>query len=102
MLWTLAGFLTALGLVLWIVGSVLDYVGIAVIGAALVLGTGAMVTDTGLEYRTGETRINETADQTSVQYEFSQTDTPQQLSLGGLWMLVGGLLMIQKLGETAL
>lgn len=100
MLWTLAGFITGLGLVLWIVGSVLDYVGIAVIGAALVLGTGAMVTDTGIEYKTGETHINETADETTIQYDFSETNTPQQLSLGGLWMLVGGLLMIQKLGDT--
>lgn len=102
MLWTLAGFITGLGLVLWIVGSVLDYVGIAMIGAVLILGTGAIVADSGIEYKIGETRINETADTTEIQYDFSEQNTPEQLSLGGLWMLAGGLLMLQKLGETGL
>ncbi len=100
MLWMLAGFLTTLGLVMWIVGSVSDYLGIAMIGAALVIGTGAMVTETGLEYQTGETRINESDNTTVVEKNYENINTPQQLSLGGLWMLFGGLLAIHQLNET--
>ncbi len=85
---------------MWIVGSVSDYLGIAMIGAALVIGTGAMVTETGLEYQTGETRINESDNTTVVEKNYENINTPQQLSLGGLWMLFGGLLAIHQLNET--
>lgn len=100
MLWTLAGFLTLFGFVLWIVGSVNEYVGIAMIGAAIIIGTGAMVTDSGLEYQTGETRIEESNNTTVVEKDYQSIDTPQQLSLGGLWMLFGGLLAIHQLNDT--
>lgn len=101
MLWTLAGFLTLLGFVMWIVGSVFEYVGIAMIGAAVIIGTGAMVTESGLEYQTGETRIEESNNTTVVEAEYDSIDTPTQLSLGGLWMLFGGLLAIHRLNETS-
>jgi len=100
-LWTLAGFLTALGFVMWIVGSVSEYVGIAMIGAAIIIGTGAMVTDGGLEYQTGETRIEESNNTTVIEKEYDRINTPSQLSLGGLWMLFGGLLAIHQLNDTS-
>lgn len=100
MLYTLAGFLTLLGFGMWIVGSVNEFVGIAMIGAAIVIGTGAMVADTGLEYKTGETQISESNNTTVVQHDYQSINTPQQLSLGGLWMLFGGLLAIHQLNET--
>lgn len=101
MIWTLAGFVTLLGLVMWIVGTVRGYLGIAVIGAVLVLGTGAIVANSGLEYRTGETRIQETANRTVVSNQYRTIATPQQLSLGGLWMLFGALLAIHSLNEVS-
>jgi hypothetical protein len=87
---------------MWIVGSVFDYMGIAIIGATVILGTGAIVASSGLEYKTGETRIEESTNKTVVSNEYSSIDTPRQLSLGGLWMLFGGLLAIQKLSDNAL
>ena len=47
MLWTVAGLLTAVGFGLWILGSVFDYVGIAMIGSVIILATGAMIANGG-------------------------------------------------------
>lgn len=101
MLWTIAGFVTLLGFGMWIVGSVFDYVGVAMIGAVIIIGAGAMVTDSGLEYSTGETQIQESDNRTVVEENYQSIETPQQLSLGGLWMLFGGLLAIQKLNDVS-
>jgi len=100
MLWQLAGFVTLFGFAMWIVGTVRGYTGVASIGAVLIIATGAMVTNDGLEYRTGETHITESTNKTVIQDDFERIDPPQQLSLGGLWMLIGGLLMIHKLNEV--
>lgn len=101
MLWTIAGFVTLLGFGMWIVGSVYDYVGVAMIGAVIIIGTGAMVTDSGLEYSTGETQVQESDNRTVIETQYESIDPPQQLSLGGLWMLFGGLLAIQKLNDVS-
>jgi len=100
-LWTLAGFLTLFGFGMWIVGSVFEYIGIAMIGAAIIIGTGAVVADGGLEYETGETRIEESNNTTVIEKDYQSINTPQQLSLGGLWMLFGGLLAIHRLNESS-
>jgi len=101
MLWTVAGLLTAVGFVFWIVGSVFNYVGISMIGAVVIMATGAMVVDGGLEFEAGETQITESSEVTEIEYNYEQVDTPTQLSLGGLVMLAGGLLAIQKLTEVS-
>lgn len=101
MLWTVAGLLTAVGFGLWILGSVFDYVGIAMIGSVIILATGAMIVNGGMEYESGETRITESTNTTVVEYDYEEVDTPTQLSLGGLVMLAGGLLAMQKLAEVS-
>lgn len=101
MLWTVAGLLTAVGFVLWIVGSVFNYVGISMIGAVVIMATGAMIVDGGLEYEAGETHTTESSEVTEIEYNYESVDMPTQLSLGGLVMLAGGLLAIQKLAEVS-
>lgn len=97
-----AAFLTALGFAAWILGTVFQYRGIAVIGGTIVVGVGAMVTGGSLEYRSGEhldktyTKTNnETVNnETVVDYRYSTVPLPQRLPLGVLWMLLGGLLTL--------
>jgi len=101
MLWTVAGLLTAVGFVFWIVGSLFDYVGIAMIGSVLILATGAMIVDGGIEYQAGQTQTTESSEVTEIEYNYEQVETPTQLSLGGLVMLAGGLLAMQKLAEVS-
>lgn len=55
MILSAAAFIVVLGLGVWVLGHYFSYTGVAVIGAVLVLGVGAMVTLGGVEYAAGET-----------------------------------------------
>lgn len=100
-----AAFLTAVGFITWVAGILLDYQGIATIGAALVIGVGAMIAANGLSYQSGEVRdysyINESnttvQDSAVIRHTYTQVATPQQLSLGMLVMLLGGVQVLRAL-----
>lgn len=102
MILTTAAFLILLGLGTWVIGAVFEYSGVAVIGATLVIGVGAMFTATGLKYQSGETvdnnlTTNQSGNDTEIAvnnstttYEYTNVQTPTRLPLGILVMLLGG------------
>lgn len=107
MILTLALALTALGIAGIAVGYVTDMTGVAVIGAVIIVGVGATVTVTGLQYRDGQTKThynNSTGpDTTEVEPTYAELDTADKLPLGFLWMLFGAvptLQFIQRAGGT--
>jgi hypothetical protein len=107
MLLYIALALSGLGFFAFVAGQVLDMAGVAVIGAVIVVGVGAMVTGTGLEYRDGE-RVdkefggenNSTVVGETVVPTYTQLDTPQHLSLGMLWLLLGGTLTLRGINRA--
>lgn len=68
MILSAAAFLVVLGLLVWVLGHYFSFTGVAVIGAVLVLGVGAMVALGGVEYAAGET-VDTTTTQTEVPIE---------------------------------
>ncbi|WP_049970769.1 hypothetical protein [Haladaptatus cibarius] len=115
MLFNVVAGLVVLGLAVWLIGQLLRYKGVAMIGAAIIIIAGSAIALTGVEIRTGETRsysyseFNGTAvrDNATVSYDY-QTRTLAQilnigvlgsLGLGGLVMLLGAVLMSQTLAE---
>lgn len=100
--------LSGLGFLTFVVGQVFDMAGVAVIGAVLIVGVGAMVTGTGLEYRDGKTEkqyykngSNSDLDRVAVTPHYSQVDTPAQLPLGMLWLLLGGTLTLRGINRAS-
>lgn len=106
---TLAGFLT------WLIGAIFEYPEIAFIGGTIVVAVGGMIVQTGLEYQTGETVIENTTyegnvqengtiyntSETSkdVQFQYRSVPFPQQFPGGVLLMIIGGLLATRQMGE---
>lgn len=115
MLLEIAGMLTLAGFFTWILGAVFEYPGIATIGGAVIVVVGALVTGTGLEYRTGEvvtenTTFDGSVVENSTVYNSSQTTKevsyvtesvafPTRFPAGVLLMIVGGLLTARVWGE---
>jgi len=105
--------LSTLGFGLFLLGSMLDYTGVAAVGAVLVIAVGGAVALTDLETATGETVEREytTVNSETVVASTTSTTTYETvaplrefgdagpLSLGGLQMLVGGLLLTRRLNE---
>jgi len=103
------------GLVVWVVGQVFGYKGVAVIGAATIIIAGSAIALTGLEVRTGQTEAysyttidNSTVrENASVSFRYETTSLASllnigvlgSLGLGGLVMLLGAVLMSQTLSE---
>lgn len=102
MLLSVALFLSALGFLLWGLGYGLEYTGIALIGATLIIGVGAMITGTGLEYKSGEVHDQVSTNETRISYEYNKVPLPTQLPLGVLVILTGGVLAIRQLNREAL
>lgn len=116
MLLTTFVVMSSVGFATWLLGHYFQYTGIASIGAVLLIAVGGAVALTDLQVKTGETveRNYGTVDNETVvvnqtttnQYEtltildqFGGVSGP--LSLGGLLMILGGLLMTQHLNEVA-
>lgn len=98
MILTVAAFLSALGIGTWLIGSLLDRPGIAVIGGVLVFGVGFMVTAGGLQFHSGATKVtNSTTNTTTVAYQYQSVSFPQRLPAGVLVMLLGGLFVLHGL-----
>lgn len=106
--------LNALAFGWWLLGHYFGYTGVAAIGGVLIIALGGAVVTGSLEVQTGE-KIERSY--TNVGTEFKATNethtnqysevavsrefggTAGQLSIGGLQMLIGGLLIIHRLNE---
>lgn len=105
MLLTVFAMLAGLGVALWLLGYVQEMPGVAAIGAIIVIGAGATVVLGGLEVEAGQqvakqyTTINNTTvnNATTVETQYRSVSTPQQLQLGSLVTVVGGLLFMRGL-----
>jgi hypothetical protein len=105
--------LSTLGFAVFVLGNILDYTGVAAVGAVVVIAVGGAVALTDLETATGETVEreyttvnNETVVASTTSTTTYQTVAPLRefgdagpLSLGALQMLVGGLLFARRLEE---
>jgi hypothetical protein len=85
------------GFVAFILGAVFSYQSVAVIGAVMIVGVGAVITTSGVEHRTGEVVTNSTANETVHEFTYERTETPTNLPLGTLFMLLGGVLALRGL-----
>jgi len=94
---SVASFLTAVGFVAWLVGETLNYQGIAVIGATLVVGLGAAITTGGLQYQTGETTTGGCCGDTTTAAEYQTYEPPASLPFGPLVMILGAVMALRPL-----
>lgn len=108
-----AAFFSALGFVAWILGNLWDMKGIAVIGGALVLVLGGMITIDGMSYRSGVetdhnlTVVNETnangtdvevaANATSTEVQYQRLSGPLTGRIGFIVLFLGAVLTIRGL-----
>lgn len=109
MLLKVAAALVLLGLLVWAIGEIFDYVGVATIGATFIIIAGSAIALTRLEVHTGEiqsfeyTTVNNTTvrDTATVAYDYQTTAIGEILNVGAIASLgLGGLLML--LGATLL
>lgn len=98
-----AAILTAIGLACWVLGTVLGQPEIAVLGGTIVLGVGAVISGAGggLEQKTGETEIQEDNTTTETDFEYEEVETPTQLPLGGVIMILGGTIVLRGFNTFA-
>ncbi len=99
MILTVASALTTLGFATWILGSIFEYHGVATVGAVIIVGVGAMVSNEGLEVKTGEVQNQIDNSTTEVENQYQPISTPAHLSLGVIVMLLGGTLFLRALNE---
>jgi len=85
------------GLATWVLGLLFGYTEVQVIGAALVMAVGAMISMQGLEHKAGEIRTDTTANETTVEYQYEPVETPNRFPLGLITTLLGGALVIRAL-----
>lgn len=99
MIWYVSVALFVVGLVVWLAGASRGQVGIAVIGAILVLGVGGTVVVDGLEVEAGqiETVDNNT---TTVEPTYQTAQIAEVLPLGSVVLILGGVMLIQALTEV--
>lgn len=101
MLIHVAAFLSTLGFALWVAGTLLEYHGLGMVGAALMVGVGAMTMTDGLEVQTGEVHTNTSADQMEISHTYSPVDTLATFPLGLLVTLAGGVAGVRSLAELS-
>lgn len=93
-----AAFLSALGLVLFLIGKLFQYQGLATIGAVILVGVGVVVATGGLMVQTGE-EVVDTADGETTDYQYEEFDPPSNLPLGELIIIGGGVMVLRVLDE---
>lgn len=101
MILTVAAFLSALGLVTWVIGFYLRFTGMAVIGAVLLLGVGAMVMIDGLEHEAGEIETEDADGTVERQTMYDPVETGQSFPLGALLTILAGVLVMRSLNQQA-
>lgn len=115
MLFKVVAGLVVLGLLVWLIGEYFQYLGVAALGASLLIIAGSAVALTGLEIRVGETQsfqytqIDNTTvrESATVSYDYKTRTLAEilnvgvvaSLGLGGLLMLLGTLLLSQTLAR---
>lgn len=92
---TTAAFLMAAGIVLFILGWMFGFRGVAVIGGVLVLGVGVLVANGGLQYKTGEIKVTKPSGDVEVINQYSSTELPTHLPLGLLLMIAGSVFVFR-------
>lgn len=109
--------LTSFGFGTWLLGHYFGYSGVASIGAVILIGVGGAVALTDLQVKTGETvdydhtvvdnqtvvtnqTVVNTYETVSISDELGGATGP--LSIGGLVMIVGGVLMTRHLNEVSI
>lgn len=101
MLLTVAAFLSLLGLAFWVVGLVFDYHGLGMVGAALLVGVGAMTMTDGLETQTGQVETEVSSNETEISQTYEPVDTRSSFPLGMLLTLGGGVAGVRSLQELS-
>lgn len=101
MILTIAGYLSALGFLAWILGSFFDYTGVAVIGGVIVVGIGAAAMTDGLQHETGQIETNVSENETEVTTQYDDVETPANFPLGPVIMILGAMMVIRALDEVA-
>lgn len=101
MLLTTAAFLSAVGFVCALFGYATSHFEVAVIGGVLILGVGAVVAGAGggLETKTGETEIQVDSNTTETENQYSAVETPTQLPLGSVVMILGGTIVLRSFND---
>jgi len=98
MILTVAAVLTGFGFIAWAFGIVFEYPGVAMIGATVVAGVGAMLLmGTGLETKTGTVETTNADNETVVKNAYEPINTPTNFSLGSITLLLGGTLALRAL-----
>jgi hypothetical protein len=95
-----AGFLLAIGFVGYTIANLSGYRGAAVVAAVLIVGVGAGITADGLRYQSGEVQINESANKTVTEFQYQTTDTPRNLPVGSLVMLLGATFTLRSINRA--
>lgn len=86
-----AAFLSVLGTGTWLIGELMDYQGIATIGAVLMVGLGAAAMVDGLEVETGEIEV-EDGSTTEIETQHEPVGTTTSFPLGLMLTLLGGVM----------
>ncbi|WP_211693308.1 hypothetical protein [Natronomonas halophila] len=97
----LAATFTALGFIGWLVGMLLEMPGVAMLGAILVVGVGGMVMSDGLQVRDGQIERNVSADETEIEYTYSDFQPMDRWPVGELWLIFGGILTLRSLSGVS-
>ena len=95
-----ASILTTLGFATWLIGLLLEYRGVAVIGATIIVGIGAVVIDDGLQERAGEVERTTANNTTEIDYQYREVETPMNLNLGTIITLLGGVLALHGINDA--
>jgi hypothetical protein len=102
MLLTVSAFLCLIGFVAWTLGIVLEFQGVAAIGAVLVVGVGAAAMVDGLEVRDGQTEsTNSTTNTTTISPDYQEVETMGSFPLGALFTLLGGVMVLRSMNLNA-
>jgi hypothetical protein len=92
--------LTGLGLATFVIGWILDLPAIAMIGAVLILASGALALDGPVEVKVGEDQINgSSSTDESFRNVYDPISEPDQFSLGFVTMLLGALGTLHSLNK---
>jgi len=96
-----AVILTLLGFVVWGAGILLDFSGIAVIGAVVAVAVGAMILSDGLEQRDGKIERQIDNNTTAIEPQTTPVQFLPSFPLGLVWTLLGGVLLLRGVDPDA-
>lgn len=91
--------MTGLGLAVFVIGWALDLPAIAMIGAVLILASGALALDGPVEVKVGQIDVDNTAGNDTFKNDYEAISQPDQFNLGFLTMLLGGLGTLHSLNK---